>query len=132
MGVSRRLLCICKNYQILGFWPITSFSSNLSKTNYSKKKMSLTLCSLETAKWVHLQTVKAQMKCPRMQQFIRVCTVCKDEFLQTKKYIFWGIITCDPSIYTMDHPGLTVSNFMEKSIGIKWVNLNPLPQSKQS
>ena len=33
------------------------------------------------------------------------------------------IITCDPLIYTMDNPDLTVSNFMEHSIGPKRVNL---------
>ena len=31
------------------------------------------------------------------------------------------IITCDPSIYTMGHPDLTVSNFLEYSIGPKRV-----------
>ena len=35
---------------------------------------------------------------------------------------FSEIITCDPSIYVMDHPGLTVLNFMENSIGPKRVN----------
>ena len=28
------------------------------------------------------------------------------------------IRTCDPSVYTMEHPDLNVSNFMEKSIGL--------------
>ena len=36
---------------------------------------------------------------------------------QRKKYIFMEIRTCDPSIYTMDHPDLTVSNFMEHTNG---------------
>ena len=31
------------------------------------------------------------------------------------------IITYNPSIYTIDHPDLTVSNFMENAIGLKWV-----------
>ena len=36
-----------------------------------------------------------------------------------EKYnIFLKIIVDDPSIYTMDHPGLIVSNFMENSIGL--------------
>ena len=39
--------------------------------------------------------------------------------LQRKKYIL-EIITCDSSIYTMDHPDLTVSNFMEKYINLQW------------
>ena len=30
-------------------------------------------------------------------------------------------ITCDPSIYTMDHPDFTVSNFMGNYIGPKTV-----------
>ena len=29
------------------------------------------------------------------------------------------IIVSDPSIYTMDHPGTTVSNFMENSIALQ-------------
>ena len=29
------------------------------------------------------------------------------------------MITCDPSIYTMDHPHLTVSSFMGNSIGLQ-------------
>ena len=31
------------------------------------------------------------------------------------------IITCDTSIYSMDHPDLTVSNVREKSIGLQTV-----------
>ena len=33
---------------------------------------------------------------------------------ETKKYNVY-----DPSIYTMDYPGLTLSNLMEKSIGLQ-------------
>ena len=33
------------------------------------------------------------------------------------------IITCDPSINAMDNPDLTVSHFMEKSIGMQRVNM---------
>ena len=47
-------------------------------------------------------------------------------YLQRKKYnIFWIILPCDPSIYTMNHPDLAVSNFMGNSIGpkrVKWRN----------
>ena len=32
------------------------------------------------------------------------------------------IITCDPSLYTMDHSDFFVSSFMENSIGPKRVN----------
>ena len=31
------------------------------------------------------------------------------------------IITCDPSIYTMDHPDFVVGSFMENYIGLKRV-----------
>ena len=48
---------------------------------------------------------------------MKLCTVCK-----VKKYNFLKKkLTCGPSIYTMDHPDLSVSNFMEKSIGLKRV-----------
>ena len=55
--------------------------------------------------------------------FISVCTGCKDKIdLQRKKCnIFFEMITCNPSIYTIDHPDITVSNFMENSIGHKRV-----------
>ena len=42
--------------------------------------------------------------------------------LQLIQY-FWEIITCDLSIYKMDHPDLTVSNFMENSIGPNGLNM---------
>ena len=32
-------------------------------------------------------------------------------YLQERNILFLEIIACDPSIYTMDHPDLTVSNF---------------------
>ena len=32
------------------------------------------------------------------------------------------IITCDPSIYTMDHPDFIACSFMENSIGLKLFN----------
>ena len=34
-----------------------------------------------------------------------------------RKIIIFEIITCDPWIYTRDHPDLTVSNFMGNSFG---------------
>ena len=71
------------------------------------------------------QTMKTQMKCRMMWHFIRVCTVCLDKIdLQRKKYHILGgggIITCDPLIYTMDHPNLTLSSFIEYSFGLKRV-----------
>ena len=61
------------------------------------------------------------MKCHKMWQFIRVYTVGQDKNnIQRLKYnILGNYIICDPLIYKMDHPDLTVSNFMEKSIGLK-------------
>ena len=45
------------------------------------------------------------------------CLLCKE-----KENHFCGeIITCGPSIYTMDHPDLTVLNFIENSISLKRV-----------
>ena len=46
--------------------------------------------------------------------FIWVCTISGDKIkLQRKKYnFFFEIIIYDPSIYTMDHPDLTVSNII--------------------
>ena len=40
---------------------------------------------------------------------------------QTEKEVqpFLEIISCDPSLYVMDHPGLIVCSFMENSIGPK-------------
>ena len=32
---------------------------------------------------------------------------------------FYEMITCDPSIYTMDHPDYFVCSIMENSIGVK-------------
>ena len=40
--------------------------------------------------------------------------------MQRKKYNnFWEIITCNPSIYTMDHPDLTVWNIELVLKGLK-------------
>ena len=45
-------------------------------------------------------------------------TVCYDLIdLQRKKYnIFLEIITCNPSIYTLDHPDLTISLLVLKRL----------------
>ena len=45
----------------------------------------------------------------------------KSIFRERKTSFLCQILTCDPSIYKMDHPGLTVSNFIVKSIGLKRV-----------
>ena len=73
-------------------------------------------------KWVLWQTVKTQMKCCMMQHFIGVCTVCNDKIdLQRNAILFLKIITCDPSIYTMEHHDFIVCSFKENSIGLKRV-----------
>ena len=51
------------------------------------------------------------------------CLRIQNRYSETPRGIQYilEIITCDPSIYTMDHPDLTVSNFMGNSIGLKRV-----------
>ena len=45
-------------------------------------------------------------------------------FAQKKvQYFYLKIITCDPSIYTMDNPDFIVCNIMENSIGLKMVSV---------
>ena len=66
------------------------------------------------------------MKRRIMQHFIRVFTYLSllgKMDLQKKKYNFLEIIICDPSIYTIDHPDLTISNFMRNFIGTQKVYL---------
>ena len=78
----------------------------------------------ENPKLVLWQTVKTQMKCRIMQHFIRVSTFCLDETDLQRNTIFLEIITCYPSIYIMDHPDLTVPNFVENSIALKMARMN--------
>ena len=61
----------------------------------------------------------------KMSHFTMFCTVCLDKInLQRKKYnIFLKIMTCNPSIYTIDHPDLTVSNVMG-NYGTKRVDID--------
>ena len=54
--------------------------------------------------------------------FHQVCTVLFRQN-QTQIQYLSATITCDPSIYIMDHPGLTVPNFMGNTIGLKWAKL---------
>ena len=49
------------------------------------------------------------------------CLLRQNRSSEKEVQYFLKIITCDPSIYTMDHPDLTVSNFMEYSFGQKMV-----------
>ena len=60
------------------------------------------------------------MKCHIMQHFIRVCTVFRQNHTSEKEIQYLlAIITCDPSIYTIDNPDITVPHFMRNSIGTK-------------
>ena len=46
----------------------------------------------------------------------------QNQSLEKEIIYFLKIITCYPSTYAMDHPDLTVSNFLGNSIGPKMVN----------
>ena len=86
----------------------------------------LTLCRPETPKQLLRQTVKTLMKCC-MQHFIRVCTILFATIkliFREKNTIFFGNLTYDPSIYTMDNPYLAVSNFT-----IHWSTKGKVPLS---
>ena len=70
------------------------------------------------------------MKCSRAWHFIRVYTVCRDiinlqRFKIHVQYFYFFILNYNllPSIYTMDHSYLTVSNITEKPIGLQGVNI---------
>ena len=49
---------------------------------------------------------------------------------KTSLYNVFEIITCDASIYTMDHPDFIACSFMEKPIGLKRVNMLSYPPYK--
>ena len=61
-----------------------------------------------------------------MWHFIGVCTVCYDKNQSLEKEIlyFFEIITCDPSIYTMDQPDLTVQILWNIPLVLKGLILN--------
>ena len=50
------------------------------------------------------------------------CLLKQNQSSEKEILYFLEIITCDPSIYIMDYPHLTVSNIMENSIDPKRVN----------
>ena len=56
--------------------------------------------------------------------------VKSNSIFRERNVIFLEIITSNPSIYKMDHPDLTVSNFMENDICLQRVKY--LPLQKQS
>ena len=83
----------------------------------------LTLYKPETPKHVLLQTMQTQMNCHLMWHCIRVCIVISDKiYLERQKYIFLEIITSHPSENIIKTPDLTISNFMETTIGIEWLS----------
>ena len=75
-----------------------------------KTAFTVTICILNTRKWELWQTIKTQMKCCRMQHFIRVCTVClvKLENLSSEKelHFYLEIKACHSLVYTRDHTDL--------------------------
>ena len=75
----------------------------------------LTLCIIVTPKCVLWQTVRTQIKCRIMQEYIRNDKVLhyslRQQLYPENNYNFYlEIITCDPSIYTTDHSMYIVSN----------------------
>ena len=53
-----------------------------------------------------------------------LCLPRKKLIFRERNTIFWEIIICDPSIYTMDHPIFIVCSFMENSIGLKKITVS--------
>ena len=52
------------------------------------------------------------------------CLLRQNRSSEKEKDIFWEIVKCDPSIYTIDQPVfiVCVCSFMENSIALKRVN----------
>ena len=67
--------------------------------------------------------MKTEMKCRMLRHFI-----ISSLFTEKGIKVFGKSITCDPSIYIMGHPGLTVLNFTEG----KFHGLEGLIRSKNS
>ena len=53
----------------------------------------------------------------------RHCLLSQNQSSEKEIQYLFENISCDPSIYTMEHPDLTVSNLMGNSFGTKMVNL---------
>ena len=49
------------------------------------------------------------------------CLLSQKTIFRERNIMFLQIITCNPSIYIIDHPDLTVSSFMGNSIALKRV-----------
>ena len=58
--------------------------------------------------------LKTQMKCCIMWHLIGVCTVCleKNKFSKKEIQYFCKILTCGPSVYTMQHSDFIVHVLM--------------------
>ena len=52
------------------------------------------------------------------------CLLRQNRSSEKEMQLFLEVIICNPSIYTMDNPDFTVSNFMENSNGLKMVYHN--------
>ena len=49
------------------------------------------------------------------------CLLRQNQSSEKNKQYLLEIMTCDPSVYTMDHPDFIICSFMENSIGLKRV-----------
>ena len=101
-------VCLCPTKRMLGLYGI-------------KEYLRIFLYTLLTPKFFTLnvwQTVMTQMKCRIIAAFYLGLHCLPDENnLQRKNYSFLlEIITCDPTIYTMDQPMFIVSNQKGESI----------------
>ena len=76
-----------------------------------------TSCGPETPKRVLWQTVKCHGISSRSALFTET-----KSFIRESNTTFLEIITCDPSLYTMDHPNFIACSFTENSIGLKTVS----------
>ena len=56
------------------------------------------------------------MICRRMQLSLRSALFAKTKLFFTEKQNYFVIITCDPLIYTKEHPDFTVSNIVYKGL----------------
>ena len=55
------------------------------------------------------------------------CLLRQNQSSEEEIQYYLEIKTCDPSIYTIDHPDLTVSKFMENSIRLQRVKIGRKP-----
>ena len=57
------------------------------------------------------------MKCPIVEFHRGLCCLLRQKQISEEEIqLYLEIVTCDPSISTMDHPKLVLSNQMEESI----------------